>query len=89
VEDILAAALAGDDGFPAGAAGKIRSAADYLAVAPQAVRGRIDAPVAEVDDELHPEPRDPERLDALAHEFGIVNSVHRMRAAIAKAVAAW
>jgi 5'-3' exonuclease len=89
VEDILAAALAGDDGFPAGAAGKIRAAADYLAVAPQAVRGRTDAPVAEVDDELRAEPRDGARLDALAADYGVSNSVNRMRAAIAKARAAW
>ena len=34
IEDIVAAADSGDDGFPAGAAGKVRAARDYLAVAP-------------------------------------------------------
>jgi 5'-3' exonuclease len=89
VEDILAAARSGDDGFPAGAASKIRAAADYLTVAPAAVRGRTDAPVAEVDDELRAEPRDAARLDTLASEYGVVNSVRRMRTAIGKAIAAW
>jgi 5'-3' exonuclease len=89
VEDIVAAAQRGDDGFPAGAAGKVRAAVDYLAVAPAAVRGRTDAPVHEVDDELRSEPRDADRLAALAEEYGIANSVTRIRQAIAKAVAAW
>ena len=88
-EDIVAAALAGDDGFPAGAAAKVRAAVDYLAVAPAAVRGRTDAPVAEVDDELRVQPRDAQRLEALGEEYGVANSIKRMQAAIAKAVAAW
>jgi 5'-3' exonuclease len=89
VEEILAAAVSGADGFPAGAAAKVRAAADYLAVAPAAVRGRIDAPVAEVDDELRAEPRDAARLERLIEEYGIANSVGRMRQAIATCVAAW
>src|SRR3954452_15574108 len=52
VEEILAAALMGDDGFPAGAAGKVRAAAAYLAVAPAAVRGRTDVPLPALHDEL-------------------------------------
>jgi 5'-3' exonuclease len=82
IEDIVAAAHAGDDGFPAGAAGKVRAAADYLAVAPAAVRGRTDAPVAEVDDALPARPRDARRLAQLGAELGIENSLERMRAAI-------
>jgi 5'-3' exonuclease len=89
IEDIVAAAGRGDDGFPAGAAGKVRAALDYLAVAPGAVRGRTDAPVADVDDELRAEPRDGRRLAELTAEYGIAASVGRMQAAIAKAVAAW
>ncbi|MDT4936524.1 MAG: hypothetical protein QOG80_195 [Pseudonocardiales bacterium] len=87
IEQIVEAAQAGQDGFPSGAAGKVRAAAGYLAVAPAAVRGRTDAPVAEVDDELRAEPRDAARLTALVEEYGIANSVHRMQQAIARAVA--
>jgi 5'-3' exonuclease len=82
IEDIVAAARTGDDGFPAGAAGKVRAALDYLAVAPAAVRGRTDAPVSEVDDALPARPRDPDRLAALAGQLGIENSVDRIRTAI-------
>jgi 5'-3' exonuclease len=82
IEDIVAAARTGDDGFPAGAAGKIRAALDYLAVAPAAVRGRIDAPVPDVDDPLPARPRDPDRLAALAEELGIENSISRIRTAV-------
>jgi len=82
VEAIVAAAEAGSDGFPAGAANKIRAAADYLVAAPAAVRGRTDAPVDEVDDVLRPEPRDAERLAALAEAYGVQSSVQRLRKAI-------
>jgi 5'-3' exonuclease len=82
IEDIVAAARAGDDGFPAGAAGKVRAALDYLAVAPAAVRGRTDAPVPEVDDALPARPRDADRLATLAGQLGIENSVSRIRSAI-------
>jgi 5'-3' exonuclease len=82
IEDIVAAARTGEDGFPAGAAGKIRAALDYLAVAPAAVRGRIDAPVPDVDDPLPARPRDPDRLAALAEELGMENSISRIRTAV-------
>jgi 5'-3' exonuclease len=82
IEDIVAAARAGDDGFPAGAAGKVRAALDYLAVAPAAVGGRTDAPVPEVDDALPARPRDADRLATLAGQLGIENSVSRIRSAI-------
>jgi 5'-3' exonuclease len=86
VEQILAAAEAGDDGFPAGAAGKIRAAKDYLALAPGAVRGRLDVPLDEIDDRLYNEPRDADRLAGLAGELGIENSVERLHKAIRSAV---
>ncbi len=86
VEDILAAAEAGDDGFPAGAARKVRAAADYLALAPGAVRPRTDVPLDRLDDALPIEPRDPERLAELAAEFGVQASVERLRKAIAAAL---
>ncbi len=86
VESIVAAADAGDDGFPAGAANRIRAARDYLAVAPAAVRGRTDAPVGAVDGALPAMPRDPEALDALVTELGIDASVGRVQKAIAVAL---
>jgi len=86
VEEIVAAAARGDDGFPAGAAGKIRAAADYLVAAPDAVRGRIDVPLERIDDRLPAEPRDPDRLARLASELGVENSVERMQKAIRSAL---
>jgi len=87
VEEIVAAAETGSDGFPAGAANKIRAARDYLLVAPAAVRGRIDAPVAEVADELPAQPRDPERLAELTAAYGVASSVERLTKAVATALA--
>jgi 5'-3' exonuclease len=86
VEDIVSAADTGEDGFPAGSAARIRAARAYLAAAPAAVRGRIDAPVDEVADDLPREPRDASRLAELTAELGIESPVQRMRAAIAAAL---
>jgi 5'-3' exonuclease len=85
IEQIVEAARSGDDGFPAGAAGKVRAAFDYLAVAPAAVRGRLDVPL-DVNDGLYPEPRDADQLAELAGALGISNSVERLQKAIAKAI---
>ena len=82
----MAAVGQGDDGFPAGAAAKVAKALDYLAVAPDAVRGRLDVPIEPVADELPAEPRDAERLAALAAELGVQSSVTRMQKAIAAAL---
>lgn len=87
VEDIVAAAQDGDTGFPSGSAGRIRAALDYLAVAPGAVRGRVDAPVDDLDDALPVEPRDPQRLAELATEFGLESPVERLTKAVATALA--
>ncbi len=85
IEDIVAAALSGDTGFPAGSAAKVRACVDYLALAPAAVRGRLDVPLDEIDDALYGQPRDAERLAELAAELGIENSVRRMAKAMAAA----
>jgi 5'-3' exonuclease len=87
IEQIVEAALAGDDGFPAGAAGKVRAARDYLAVAPAAVRGRTDVPLDVMDDALYAEPKDADQLDELAGVLGVRSSVDRLQKAIAKAIA--
>jgi 5'-3' exonuclease len=86
IEDIVAAADSGDDGFPAGAAGRVRAARDYLAVAPAAVRGRTDAPVADVDDALRLEPADPAGLARLVEQLGIGSSVERVQRSVAAAI---
>jgi 5'-3' exonuclease len=85
IEDIVAAARDGDAGFPAGSAAKVRACLDYLAVAPAAVRGRLDVPLEEIDDAIYAEPRDEARLADLAAELGIASSVQRMRAAMTAA----
>jgi 5'-3' exonuclease len=86
VERIVAAALSSDDGFPAGAAAKIRAARDYLSVAPGVVRGRMDAPLPEIDDALPSAPADPATLVALADRYGIDSSINRVLNAIARAL---
>ncbi|HEY7007972.1 MAG TPA: 5'-3' exonuclease [Jatrophihabitantaceae bacterium] len=86
VEEIVAAAAAGSDGFPAGAANKVLAARDYLALAPSAVRGRTDVDVPVLDDALPPAPADPERLVDLTEELGIESSVNRLLVAIAAAL---
>lgn len=86
IEDIVAAADSSDDGFPAGAAGKVRAARAYLAVAPAAVRGRLDVPLPEIDDSLPETPRDAARLDDLAESLGVSSSVQRLQKAITTAL---
>jgi 5'-3' exonuclease len=86
VEAIAAAAERGDDGFPAGAANKVRAAKEYLLAAPAAVRGRTDVPLAEIDDRLPATPRDPQRLAELAEALGVQNSVARLQKAISAAL---
>lgn len=87
VEAIIEAASCGEDGFPAGAAARIRAASDYLAVAPAAVRGRVDVPVPPLEDALAAEPRDAGALTALVDELGIGASVGRLQKAIASVLA--
>ena len=85
IEDIVAAAEQGSAGFPSGAANKILAARDYLRAAPDAVRGRTDVPVAELDDELPAAPADASRLVELADELDIEAPVNRLLNAIAAA----
>jgi len=85
IEDILAAADSGPDGFPAGAGAKIRAAREYLSRAPGAVRVRTDVPLPVLADELPGEPRDADSLAQLVSELGIGASVARVQAAIAAA----
>ena len=83
VEAVVAAADAGADGFPAGAATRIRAARDYLSRAPGAVRGRLDVPLDEVDDALPTVPRDPALLTELAERYAVQEPLARLHRAIA------
>jgi 5'-3' exonuclease len=84
VEDIVVAADQGVDGFPAGAAAKIRAAAAYLAVAPAVVRGRLDVPVpAGLEDAIPATALDAERLVELSDRYGLARSVNRVLNAMA------
>ena len=85
VEQILAAAQAGNDAFPAGAVTKVLAASEYLAVAPAVVRGRTDAPVPELDDALPDSPADPVALIELADRYDLESSINRVLNAIARA----
>jgi 5'-3' exonuclease len=78
VEEIVAAAQSGDEGLPAGAAAKIRSAIDYLAVAPAVVRGRLDVPVPAIADQLPTEPADPAGVVRLSDELGLDRPINRL-----------
>jgi 5'-3' exonuclease len=85
IEQILVAADSSDDGFPAGAANKVRAARGYLGVAPAAVRGRTDVPLPTIDDALPDTPRDPQALDRLVERLGIAAPARRLQAALVAA----
>jgi 5'-3' exonuclease len=82
VETILAAALEGPDGFPAGSRVKVVAAADYLSVAPDVVRMRTDADVPPLDDAVPAQPANPEWLAELAEQHGLASSIGRVCAAL-------
>ena len=87
VEQILAAADAGTDGFPSGAMAKVVAARDYIPAAAAVVRARLDVPVPSgaLDTLDLPEaPRDPERLVELADRYRLDSSVNRVLNAIRK-----
>jgi 5'-3' exonuclease len=86
IEQIVAAAEQGRDGFPAGARAKVLAGRDYLALAPAAVRGRTDVPLPDVDDALPVAPRNSTALQRLTTELGIASSVRRVQQAIAAAL---
>jgi 5'-3' exonuclease len=78
-EAILAAAQSGsDDGFPAGARGKILAAADYLQRAPAVVRVVCDIDLPAYDDKLPTEPKDPEGLLALSDKWSLEGAMNRV-----------
>lgn len=79
LEGILAALEDPRSALKAAARKRLDAARDYLAVAPQVVRVRADAPTVPVDSRLPSSPADPDGLDALAERFGLDSPVRRLR----------
>jgi 5'-3' exonuclease len=79
LEGILAALEDPRSALKAAARKRLDAARDYLAVAPQGVRVRADAPTVPVDSRLPTSPADPDGLDALAERFGLGSPVRRLR----------
>ncbi len=63
---------------------RLDAARDYLAVAPQVVRVRADAPTRPVDTTLPATPADPAKLDELAARYGVGSAIQRLTRALAK-----
>ncbi|WP_326853808.1 5'-3' exonuclease H3TH domain-containing protein [Actinocrinis sp.] len=62
---------------------KLDAAADYLAVAPDVVRVRADAPVTKVDSTPPSSPADPDRLAELGERYGLSSPIKRLTKALA------
>ena len=62
---------------------RLEAAQDYLAVAPDVVRVRADAPTAPVDSTLPTAPRHPDELEKLVERYGLANPVKRLTKALA------
>ena len=84
IETILAAAEAGAEGFPAGAAAKVLAARDYVLSAVGVTRGQRELTIPVLDDRLPTEPADGARLVELADRYGLDSSINRMLAALAR-----
>lgn len=84
VEALLAAVDAPQSALAPAVRGKLRSAREYLELAPAVVRVATDAPVRQDrDDTLPMHPADPVALGELQHRYGLGASVDRLRAALA------
>lgn len=62
---------------------KLDAARGYLAVAPDVVRVRADAPILKVDSTLPTTPAHPEQLDELAERYGLASPIKRLTKALA------
>lgn len=82
VQAMLAALDAGE---PVPGGGKLAASRSYLTAAGAVMPVRTDVPLDDVDARLPAEPRDPDRLAALAAEHGARSSVERLLAALALA----
>lgn len=57
---------------------RLLEARPYVAVAPKVIKVAADVPVPDVDLTLPTEPADPERLEALAAQWGLGGALHRL-----------
>lgn len=64
---------------------KLDAAREYLAVAPQVVRVRADAPAVKVESALPAEPAHPEELAKLSEQYGLSSPIKRLTKALAAA----
>jgi 5'-3' exonuclease len=87
IEQIVLAAQTADSGMNASVRAKVRASADYLAVAPAAVRGRTDVELPQLKTAIPTSPHDPEMLAALGERFGIESSLRRLQTALAAVTA--
>lgn len=65
-------------GFAPGLRAKLTAAAEYLDAAPEVVRVVRDVPLPEFDSTMPRTPADPDRFDALARQWGLVNPSQRL-----------
>ena len=61
---------------------KTHEASEYLAVAPDVVRLRADAPVTQVGSPLPTTPAHPDQLEELAKRYGLTNPIKRLTKAL-------
>jgi 5'-3' exonuclease len=83
IENIVEAARSGDDRMGGPVRTKIMKSLDYLAVAPQVVRGRTDVEIPQLSTAIPATPADPEMLAALGERFGIASAMDRLTTALA------
>jgi 5'-3' exonuclease len=88
IEKILQLARSGDPQMSPTIRTRVLAAADYLGVAPDVVRGRVDVPLPLLETAVPAAPADPEMLDALGEKFGLTSSVQRLRNALTTLAAA-
>jgi 5'-3' exonuclease len=88
IEKILQLARSGDPQMSPTIRTRVLAAADYLGVAPDVVRGRVDVPLPLLETAVPAAPADPEMLDALGETFGLMSSVQRLRNALTTLAAA-
>jgi 5'-3' exonuclease len=85
LDGILAALDDPSSGFAPGLRTKLMDAQDYLMVAPTVVRVARDIPLPPIDTTLPSAPRDPDRLIALAEQWGVASAARRLVDAAASA----
>jgi 5'-3' exonuclease len=78
MDGIIAAAEDPDSDLGPGPRGKIRAAADYLAVAPRVVAVARDLDLDRTGLDRPVTPRDPERVTELAHRYNLESPAARL-----------